>query len=112
MRWFVFAMWLWGCNGGKEGEGSCDPMTEGSWTMDGSCLGMPMPASLTLEDGECSFTLSDWTMPMDVPAGGTVSGSEVTLTGAGWTECTGTLDGESVVGSCPDGCDFTLDFTG
>jgi hypothetical protein len=115
MRWMMLAVaGLAGCSGGKDGEepGECEPMTAGSWTMDGSCLGMAMPAVLTLEEDGCSFTLGEWTMAMAVPSGGTVSGDQVTLTGDGWTECTGTLAGDAVEGTCPDGCGFTLDFTG
>jgi hypothetical protein len=113
MRRLVVALMFAGaCAGGEEEPGSCDPVKDGPWTMGGSCLGMDMPGTLTLEEDGCSFTLGDWTMAMDVPTGGTVSGSEVTLTGSGWEECTGTLAGDAIEGSCPDGCAFTLDYTG
>jgi hypothetical protein len=113
--WALLAVVAWGCSGGKdEGEpGDCDALTEGAWTLDGSCIGMPMPHTLTLEEDGCSFTLGEWTMPMTVPTGGTVSGAELTLDWPDQDACTGTLtDGTSVEGTCADGCGFTMVFDG
>lgn len=97
-------VWFAGCSG-KEGD--CDAITPGPWSMDGSCLGMAMTASLTVAEDGCSFTFDDWDMPMEsLPSGGTMGTGEVTLDWSDKTECTGTSDGSSMSGTCSDGCDF------
>ena len=90
----------------------CTAPSEGVWTMSGSCFGMDMVGTLTLEADGCSFTFSDWDMAMSVPEGGTVSGNAVTFTGAGWNDCTGTTDGTSMSGGCGDGCTYDGSFDG
>jgi hypothetical protein len=114
MRWTIWIGMaaIGGCGGDKGEPGSCEPVTAGTWTMGGSCLGMSMPTTLSVDADGCSFTLGDWTMAMDVPEGGTVTDSEVTLSGSGWDDCTGTLAGDSIEGTCADGCSFTLEASG
>ncbi|MEZ4236867.1 MAG: hypothetical protein R3F59_12075 [Myxococcota bacterium] len=100
------ALSLVACSGG--GKDGCTAPAEGAWTMDGSCFGMEMSASVALDADGCSFTFSDWDMAMDVPAGGTVTGTDVALTGDGWDDCTGTTDGATISGTCGDGCTFDM----
>lgn len=90
----------------------CTTPSEGAWTMNGSCFGMAMGGTLTVEADDCSFTFSDWDMAMSVPSGGTVSGDTVNFTGAGWDDCSGTTDGTSMTGACGDGCTYDGSFDG
>src|SRR5687767_7407592 len=69
---------------------ACTPLEAGGWSMDGSCFGMLMTATLTVEADGCSFTFSNWNMAMSVPVGGSVSGTDVTLDWADKGGCTGT----------------------
>jgi hypothetical protein len=89
---------------GDEPSGECTAPAEGPWTMNGSCFGMAMAATLTVEADGCSFTFSDWDMAMSSPTGGTVSGDEVTLDWPELDGCAGTTDGATMEGSCGDGC--------
>lgn len=88
---------------------TCTTLAEGSWLVNGACIGMDMTGTLTLDQSGCGFEFSAWSMMMDMPAGGTVDGDSVTLTGAGWTDCTGTLAGGVVDGTCGDGCAFHME---
>lgn len=90
----------------------CTAPSEGGWSMNGSCFGMLMTGTLTVESDGCSFTFSDWDMPMSVPDGGTVDGDDVTLDWPGLDGCTGTTDGTSMEGSCGDGCTWDGTFDG
>lgn len=87
---------------------TCSTLTEGGWTMTGTCFGMTMSATLTLDGTGCAFTFSDWNMNMDVPKGGKVNGDIVTFTGAGWKDCSGTLAGDVVTGGCTNGCAYEM----
>jgi hypothetical protein len=93
-------------------SGTCTELTEGRWDLTGSSFGMSMDAILTLSEGGCAFTFSDWNMSMDVPDGGTAQGDSITLNGSGtreWSNCTGTAeDNASVVGACDDGATFAM----
>jgi hypothetical protein len=89
---------------------ACEALAEGPWSMSGSCFGMPMSATVTLEADGCTFTFSAWNMQMSVPEGGSVTGTDVTLSGAGWDDCTGTTDGGSISGEC-DGGSCTYDMS-
>jgi hypothetical protein len=110
-RYVVVALALVaGCDGG--GEEACVALVDGDWTIDGSAIGMPMGAVLTMDAEGCTFTFSDWSMEMNnLPAGGEVAGDQVTLTGGGITAgCVGTVnaEGTSAQGVCDDGSDFTM----
>lgn len=87
---------------------TCTTLDEGAWVMTGTCFGMTMGATLTLDDTGCAFTFSDWNMSMDVPKGGKVDGDTVTFTGVGWKECSGTLVDGVVTGGCPNGCTYEM----
>lgn len=87
---------------------TCDALPEGVWVMGGTCFGMTMTATLTLDDTGCAFTFSDWDMVMSVPAGGTVSADTVKFTGAGWKSCTGTFADGRITGGCNDGCAYEM----
>ena len=82
----------------------CTKMVEGVWSMDGSCYGMAMSATLTLDPKDaCTFAFSDWNMAMESPGGGSVSGTTLHLSGLdGWDTCEGKTDGKSAAGTCPD----------
>src|SRR5687768_16197125 len=91
------------CSWGSSG-GSCEAPREGTWTASGACFGMSMTSDLKHGSDGCSFSLSNWNMEMSVPAGGSVRGSTVKISGDQWNGCTGTTDGASIHGTCPDGC--------
>lgn len=112
MRFWVLVLAVAACNG-KEPAGECTAITEGPWDADGSCIGMLMHATVTVEADGCSFSFSDWDMAMtNLPSDGTVAGDEVTLTFPDKTDCIGTTDGTSITGVCSDGCDFVLNYEG
>jgi hypothetical protein len=117
------------CGGDKTGTGSgetgtptagddddttaaCTTLSEGGWSMSGSCFGMMMSATLTLGQDGCSFTFSDWDMMMSAPEGGTVSGTDVTLDWADLGTCAGTTDGTSISGTCDSACGYDMTFDG
>lgn len=87
---------------------TCSALPDGVWVLNGTCFGMTMTGTLTLDDTGCAFAFSDWNMNMDVPKGGKVDGDTVTFAGAGWKECSGTLDGGTVTGGCPNGCAYEM----
>lgn len=118
----LFAL-LGGCDGGKDSAGAaeadadtdsdadsdtdtdvtCVALAEGVWSMNGSCFGMPMYATLTLGDDGCTFAFTKWSMAMESPGGGSVDGKTVTLSGLdGWDTCTGPATGKTFEGTCPD----------
>jgi hypothetical protein len=116
---------LAGCDGGSDSAASRDPesdvdtdtdsdtdadadvgctkMVEGVWSMDGTCYGMQMSATLTLYPKDsCTFAFSDWSMAMESPGGGSVSGTTLHLSGLDdWDTCEGKTDGKTAAGSCP-----------
>jgi len=114
---------LAGCDGGSDSAASRDPeadadtdidsdtdtdtgctkMVEGVWSMSGSCYGMDMSATLTLDPKDsCTFAFSDWNMAMESPGGGSVSGTTLHLSGLDdWDTCEGKTDGKSAAGTCP-----------
>ncbi len=97
-------------SGCPAGGGDCVEAMPGTWEGSGSCFDMPMTNTAAV-DG-CEITFSDWSMTgEELPSGAVVSGSAATLTGTGWSECTGVLadSGMSIEGTCPDGCDFTIE---
>ncbi len=100
------------CSDGADEPGVCAALSEGPWSASGSCFGMVMTTTLTVDGDGCRFTLDDWDMEMSVPEGGAVDGSDVTLSGAGWDDCTGTTDGTSLEGSCGDGCTYEMTYDG
>lgn len=90
--------------------GECVEMMAGTWEGSGNCFDMPMTNTAAV-DG-CEITFDDWSMTGEsLPTGAVVVGSAATLTGDGWSDCTGALadSGMSIVGTCPDGCAFTLE---
>lgn len=103
----LVAIALSGC---PTGGGDCVEAMPGTWEGSGACFDMAMTNTAAV-DG-CEITFSDWSMTgEELPTGAVVSGSSATLTGTGWSDCTGTLadSGMSIEGTCPDGCDFTLE---
>lgn len=117
-RTALFLLALAACNGGGTGSDdtdstdtdvTCTALPEGGWLVNGTCIGMDMTGTLTLDNTGCGFTFSDWNMMMDMPKGGKVSGDTVTLTGAGWTDCTGAIVDGVVDGTCDDGCAFHME---
>lgn len=90
---------------------TCTALSSGSWAVDGSCFGMPMGVELSMDAEECRFVLDDWSMDHgNSPTGGRVDGDEVTLRGGDFRDCTGTMDGDAISGTCPDGCAWELVF--
>ncbi len=112
MRWFGLAgAMAWGCSGG--GDATCTPLASGEWTINGSAMGMPMGATVTMDADKCEFAFSDWSMEMlSLPIGGSIDGTALTLDGdAHWSSCTGTVDAEGTgaSGTCSDdGTEFAL----
>lgn len=103
----MLAVLVGGC---PTGSGDCVEAMPGTWEGSGTCFSMAMTNTAAV-DG-CAITFTDWSMSgEEVPSGAAVSGSAATLTGTGWSDCTGVLadDGMSIEGTCPDGCDFTLE---
>lgn len=99
-------------NGSIDVPDECTPTMPGPWSASGSCFGMEMTTSASVEG--CAVTFSGWSMAMSVPDGAVVDGEAVTFTGVGWEDCTGTLgaDGMSIDGTCSDGCDLSMQMTG
>lgn len=93
---------------------ACVSPKEGPWSMNGTCFGMAMYATLTVKPDGCKFTFSDWNMAMSVPEGGEVTDTDVALSGPGWDDCTGVINGpgRSIEGVCGDGCGFDMVFEG
>lgn len=88
---------------------ACTTLKDGSYSAGGACFGMTMSATLTFDATACSFTLDAWDMDMGNPTGGTVDGDTVTLKGGStWKDCTGTIAGKTITGTCPSGCGWTL----
>jgi hypothetical protein len=111
MRWCAVIV-LAGCAGGK-GSVTCTPLVSGDWTIDGSAMGMPMGATVTMDAEGCTFSFSDWSMEMlSLPIGGSLDGSDLAMDGdAHWSSCAGTVneDGTEVSGRCSDdGTEFTM----
>ena len=90
----------------------CVEVTQGPWSMNGSCFMHEMFATITTTGDGCAFEFSDWSMAMSVPEGGIVSGEDVALTGPYWDYCYGTTDGDSIDGGCTTGCTFGMDYDG
>jgi len=111
MRWAIVGLVAAGC-----GNHDFVALTDGDWDAAGDAFGMEMSGVLTMDEGSCRFTLDDWSMEMlSLPAGGKVDGDQVTFEGDSfWRSCTGTVaaDGASVSGSCQDGDDVSLTFSG
>ncbi len=99
---------------GEEEEADCTALAPGRWTLDGSCFGHAMQASLSFDDTDCSGAFSDWSMAMDTPEGVELDEAAVAFTGAGWTDCSGVASSaSSASGSCSlDGCTWTMARTG
>lgn len=120
MRFLLsFALLVGACSGGTTDTSdtdssdtdttvTCTALPEGAWVLTGTCFGMTMGATLTLDDTGCAFTFSDWSMSMNVPEGGKVNGDTVKFTGAGWKACTGTVANDIVTGTCDDGCAYEM----
>jgi len=94
-------------------EPACVALTSGRWEGSGPAFGMAMGVDLTMDEADCSFTLTNWSMDMGpIADAGTVDGEEVTLAGPDdyWSSCTGTVeDAGSVSGVCTeDGAAFEL----
>ncbi len=104
------AGWLLAVLVGCTGEaGDCTALTDGTWTLDGTAIGMAMTATVTMDVEGCSFTFSEWSMAMVVPDGGVIDGATVTLTGDGFDDCTGEVAEDGTVeGACGDGGTFTM----
>jgi hypothetical protein len=101
----ALAAGLVACSGGAKGD--CTQLVDGEWTFDGTALGMPMGAIVTVDAAGCSFAVAEWTMEMaTLPGGGTVDGDEITLSGddAYWSSCTGTVNaaGDAADGICDE----------
>ena len=111
---------LAGCDGGSDSAGrqaeadadtdtdsdtdvGCTKMVEGVWSMSGTCYGMDMSATLTLDAKDsCTFAFSKRSMAMESPGGGSVSGTTLRLRGLDdWDTCEGKTDGKSGAGTCP-----------
>ncbi len=106
-RGWVAALVLLGCDAG--GGPQCTPLPDGLWTVDGTAIGMPMTATLTMDAAACTFAFSRWSMAMAVPDGGVIEGDTVTLIGDGFDDCAGAIAADGAVeGTCGDGATFSL----
>jgi hypothetical protein len=109
MRWWVTlaVVALSACDGG--GTGTCTALADGTWTVDGTAIGMAMTATVTMDPGACTFTFSEWSMAMAVPEGGVIDGDAVTLSGDGFDDCVGEIAANGTVeGTCGDGGTFSM----
>lgn len=94
-------------------EPPCSVPESGTYDASGSCFGMGMGVDLTMDAEACTFTLSDWSMNhAGLAEGGTVTGTDVTLVGGDFEGCEGTIDGDTLTGTCSDGCAWELSFGG
>jgi hypothetical protein len=105
--WGLAAGLAIGCSGG--GAGSCTPLTDGTWSLEGTALELPVTGTLTMDPTYCAFTFSEWSIATAVPDGGTIDGTTVTLVGGGFDDCAGELAASGAVrGTCEDGTSFAL----
>lgn len=106
MRGVAALLGLAACGGGGP---VCDPLSDGTWRVDGSAIGRSITATLTMDPGSCTFAFSEWSVAALVPDGGVIDGSAVALVGTGFDDCAGEVgDDGSVAGDCADGGTFSL----
>jgi hypothetical protein len=108
MRFVFVSLGLTACGAAP----TCEPLTDGAWTADGSAFGMAMGMTLTMSADDCTFTVGGWDMEMGpMPTGGSLDGASVVLDGdAFWASCVGDVAGSgSMSGVCEeDGSTWTM----
>lgn len=99
---------LAGCGGPTtDTDGGC--VRSGTYDATGSCFGMAMTVDVTAN--ECAFTLDHWNMAMTAPpTGGSVDGDIVTMSGGDLDGCTGTKSGDTMSGTCVEGCSWEFTY--
>lgn len=94
-----------------DASAACVVLSDGPWTANGTCFGMRMTTTLTMDASGCTFTLTGWDMEMGTPnpTGGEVADHTVSLDGDAWSTCTAQAAGpRRVTGTCEAGCAFEL----
>lgn len=92
-----------------DSDGACTALPDGAYDASGSCFGMVMGAQLEMDVAGCAFDLGGWSMTMGgEPRSGSIVGDQVTLMGGDFDGCTGTIEDDSVSGTCEDGCAWEL----